>query len=52
MRFLPAPRSEREQMAADQATAMAKSHLRVLVNELRLTLARVEDKRRRLRDAE
>jgi len=44
-------RSEKERMTADAAVSYARSHLRVLVNELAATLQRVEDKRRRMRDA-
>lgn len=44
-------RSEEERWAAEQAVAFARSHLRVLVSELQKTLDRVEDKRRRMRDA-
>jgi hypothetical protein len=43
-------RSDEERDRADQAVAMARSHLRILLHELEELTVRIEDKARRLQD--
>lgn len=45
--WVSATRSDEDWAEADRKVAQVRSHLRVLLNELEQTLARIEDKRRR-----
>lgn len=45
-------RTLKDQQAAEIATSAARSHLRLLLNELNLTLERVEDKGERMAAAD